>query len=175
MTNPNGLIAVSSETFSRAVSQLDDLVSSCDALTFLIGAGCSKCAGLPLTRELTDMVLESEELDCSSKNILVAVRDNFLDANGAHIEDYLSEIVDLLAITDRRAERGVAQNAVVLCETEYNATQLRDASNQIKRAIAKSIRRKACIDIHRDFVTLRTPTHSRWQTSIFSTRGLSST
>ena len=153
MTNSDEMSVVTSDQFSDAVSQFRDLVNSCDALAFLIGAGCSKCAGLPLTKELTETVLANAELDCVSKKILVAVETIFADAADAHIEDYLSEIVDLLAITDRRAERGVKQSTVVVGDAPYTAEQLRKASNQIKRAIANPIDRKVTTTMHQAFVT----------------------
>ena len=141
------------ESYSAAVSQFHELISGCDGLAFLIGAGCSKCAGLPLTKELTDKVLDDVEVDCLSKKILGAVKAIFSEATDSHIEDYLSEIVDLLAITDRRAERGVKKNTVPVGDTEYTADQLRKASNQIKRAIARVIGGKVNISTHQDFVT----------------------
>ena len=107
MINSDELSLVISGPFSNAVSQFHELINNRSALAFLIGAGCSKCAGLPLTKELTEKVLANTDLDCTSKKILIAVKGIFAEAAGAHIEDYLSEIVDLLAITDRRAERGV--------------------------------------------------------------------
>ena len=153
MANTGELSAVTAEPFSAAVSQFHELISGCDGMAFLIGAGCSRCAGLPLTKELTDKVLEDVEMDCLSKKILAAVKVIFSEAIDSHIEDYLSEIVDLLAITDRRAERGVKNNTVALGDTEYTAEQLRTASNQIKRAIAGTIRGQVNISTHQDFVT----------------------
>ena len=67
MTNDGALSAVTAEPFSAAVSQLHELISGCNGMAFLIGAGCSRCAGLPLTKELTDMVLGDAEVDCRSK------------------------------------------------------------------------------------------------------------
>ena len=152
MINSDELSVLSSEPFSNAVSQFQDLMNNRSALAFLIGAGCSKCAGLPLTKELTEKVLDNCKLDSTSKNILTAVRDIFTEAPDAHIEDYLSEIVDLLSITDRRAERGVKQNAIAVGDASYTSEDLRKASNQIKRAIASAIERKVDIRTHRDFV-----------------------
>ena len=122
-------------------------------MAFLIGAGCSKCAGLPLIKELTESVLSDANVDCRSKQILTAVKDSFVDAPDSHIEDYLSEIVDLLAITARRADRGVNKNTVTVGDAKYTAKELRKASNQIKRAIASTIDRSRNVSIHQDFVT----------------------
>ena len=152
MANAGEMSAVTTEPFSTAVSQFQDLISGCDGMAFLIGAGCSMCAGLPLTKELTDKVLGDAEVDCLSKNILASVRDIFSEAADAHIEDYLSEIVDLLAITDRRAERGVNNNAVAVKDAQYTSVDLRKASNQIKRSIARAIQVKVNISTHQAFV-----------------------
>ena len=153
MTNCDDLSTVNREPFSDALTQFTKLMENRSALAFLIGAGCSKCAGLPLTKELTDWVLASSALDCTSKRILTTVKSIFDGSDDAQIEDYLSEIVDLLSVTDRRADHGAKQNAVMLGEASYTATQFRSATNQIKRAIASLIEKKVNIDIHRNFVT----------------------
>ena len=152
MTSPDELSNLREEPFSKVVEQFKKLINSCDALTFLIGAGCSKCAGLPLTRELTDRVLSGDELNCTSKQILNVIKEEFADADDSHIEDYLSEIVDLLAIADRRVERGVEDCAVSVGSNQYTAEQLRFAIDQIKRAIECAIRRQVSVDTHRDFI-----------------------
>ena len=153
MTNNGELSAITADPFSSAVSNFRELISSCDSMAFLIGAGCSKCAGLPLTKELTERVLNDAELDCASKGILVAIKDIFAEASESHIEDYLSEIVDLHAITERRSDRGVKENTVAIGNAQYTAKELQNASEQIKRAIAKAIEVKVDISMHRDFVT----------------------
>ena len=153
MTNTGELSAITTEPFDTAVSQFQDLISGCDGLAFLIGAGCSKCAGLPLIKELTEMVLNDAAVDCRSKQILNAVKDSFAEATDSNIEDYLSEIVDLLAITVRRASRGVNKNTVTIGADQYTAEELRKASNQIKRAVADAIGRERDVSIHQDFVT----------------------
>ena len=152
MTNSDELSEIRADRFSIAVSQIHGLMSSCDALTFLIGAGCSKCAGLPLTHELTEKVLDNAAIGCLSKEILIGVQERFAEADQANIEDFLSEIVDLLAIADRRAERGVKVSDVFVGKSSYTAEQLRTASNQIKRAIASAIEMKVNIVTHQEFV-----------------------
>ena len=152
MTNSDELSAVALEPFAKAVSQFLELLNSCDGLAFIIGAGCSKCAGLPLTKELTATVLADPQLDCLGKNLLLAIQAIFAEAPDAHIEDYLSEIVDFLAITDRRPERGVTQNTVIVGDGIYTADQLRKASNQIKRALADAIEGQVSITTHQEFI-----------------------
>ena len=153
MTDSDDLSFVSDERFSAAISQFLGLANNSDALTFLMGAGCSKCAGLPLTNELTNKVLDSQKVDSQSKEILSAVKEQFDNGVGANIEDYLSEIVDLLAITERRAEREVKKNSVSVGGAAYTADDLRNTSNQIKRAIAGAIESKVNVSIHQTFVS----------------------
>ena len=153
MTSAGDLSAMAIEPFSKAISQFHDLISGCDSLTFLIGAGCSKCAGLPLINELTKQVLSDALVDRSSTNILADVRDIFAEATDSHIEDYLSEIVDLLAISDRRAEKGINKNTVTVKDTPYTTAELRKAIEQIKQAIANAINIKVPISTHQAFVT----------------------
>ena len=158
MSHSDDLSIFTKEPFSQAVAKYTELINNCDALTFLIGAGCSKSAGLPLTKELTDLVLSSSELDQDSKQILQAITSIFSDATDAHIEDYLSELVDLIAITDRRSERGVKKNNITVGDAAYDALQLRNASHQIKREIAKTVNKKVNITHHRNFVSaIHTP------------------
>ncbi len=153
MTEVNEPFVVSQQEFADALDKFRGIRDSSGALVFLIGAGCSKCAGLPLTNELTDRVLRDDEIDCSSKKILQAVKEEFASGSNANIEDYLSEIVDMLAITQRRAERGVEENTVVAGNASYSAQQLHIAIIQIKQAIAKAIDKKVSIDTHQKFVT----------------------
>jgi hypothetical protein len=129
MTEVDELSVANKEPFSGAIERFLSITNSSSALAFLIGASCSRCAGLPLTNELTDKVLEDDKFDSISKEILLAVRNKFEGGVDAKIEDYLSEIVDLLAITERRAERGVEENTVVVRDASYTAEQLRNASH----------------------------------------------
>ena len=153
MTKVDELSFVSKEPFSAALERFLSIANSSNALAFLIGAGCSRCAGLPLTNELTNRVLGDTKIDCLSKGILAAVEEKFAGGVDANIEDYLSEIVDMLAITERRAERGVEDNTVAVGDASYTAEQLRRASSQIKRAIASAIEKKVSIATHQRFVT----------------------
>lgn len=150
MTTPDDLSALREKPFSEAVAKFEELLNQ-SGRAFLIGAGCSKCAGLPLTAELTEEVLGSTELDDTSKAILSAVKDLFAGAANAHIEDYLSELIDLLAIVERRVERGATQKDIILGAATYTAVQLRCATDSIKRAIATVIEKKVSIKVHRDF------------------------
>ena len=151
MTAPDDLSVLREKKFADAVVKFEDLLAQ-SGRAFLIGAGCSKCAGLPLTAELSHRVLTSKALDDTTKKILVALRDLFNGADGANIEDYLSELVDLLAIANRRTSRGATQKDVTLGGNSYGEALLRTAADQIKRGITEIIEQKVSIDTHRNFV-----------------------
>ena len=72
MTSTDDLSPLRAKPFSEAVEKFEDLLVQNNA-AFLIGAGCSKSAGLPLTAELTTQVLTSAELNDTSKAILQAI------------------------------------------------------------------------------------------------------
>ena len=152
MTAPDDLSILRTKPFSDAVEKFEGLLLQ-SGRAFLIGAGCSKCAGLPLTAELTNGAIDSDKLDETSKAILAAIKNLFDGATTSHIEDYLSELVDLLAVAERRTERGATQAQVPVGANPYSAAQLRTAVDQIKQAISKAIDKKVEIEIHRAFVT----------------------
>ena len=153
MTTPANLCHEDAERISDAIDKFEDLVlNSGAARIFLIGAGCSYCAGLPLTMDLTSNVLENGKLNETAKNILSKVKDSFDGGAGSHIEDYLSEIIDLLAIAERRASRGVVDTKIQVGDGEFTVDQIREAVENIKRAIANSIDQPLTIDTHRQFV-----------------------
>ena len=151
MTAPDDLSAITEKPFSDAVLKFEELMEQ-SGRAFLIGAGCSKCAGLPLTAELTEKSLGSNKLDANSKAILEAIRDQFKGAASANIEDYLSELIDLLAIADRRTARGATSKDVSLGGKTYGVADLRAAADQIKRGIAAVIDQKVLIETHQRFV-----------------------
>lgn len=137
--------------FATALNDLDDLLTQ-SGKAFLIGAGCSKCAGLPLTAELTKKTLASALLDATTKTILTSIEALFSGAKTANIEDYLSELVDLVAIAERRALRGATSDTVALNGSDYTAKQLKDAVEQIKRAIAEVINIDITMEVHWKFI-----------------------
>jgi len=151
MTSPDDLSALREKPFAEAVVKLEELLVQ-SGRAFLLGAGCSKCAGLPLTAELTEKTLGSDRLDATTKAILTAIRELFAGAADANIEDYLSELIDLLAIADRRNSRGATQKVVTLGGASYSAEQLRAATDQIKWSICGVIDGKVSIETHQNFV-----------------------
>lgn len=151
MTVPDDLSALHEKPFADAVVKFEELLAQ-SGRAFLMGAGCSKCAGLPLTAELSEKSLSSKALDDTTQKILVALRDLFKGAEDANIEDYLSELIDLLAIADRRTSRGATQKDVTLGGISYSHALLRTAADQIKRGIAEIIEKKVLIETHQNFV-----------------------
>ena len=151
MTTHDDLSVLSEKPFSDAVEKFDELLIQ-SGRAFLIGAGCSKCAGLPLTAELTQIALESDKLDETSKAVLATIKKRFDGAKTSHIEDYLSELVDLLAIAERRAERGAAQAQVQIDGKSYSNAQLRAAVEQIKQSISNAFNKPVEIETHLAFV-----------------------
>jgi hypothetical protein len=151
MTAPDDLSPLREKSFAEAVSKLEELMAQ-SGRAFLIGAGCSKCAGLPLTAELTEKALTSTALDGTTKGVLEALKNRFAGGINANIEDFLSEFIDLLAIADRRTARGATQKLVELGGASYAADQLRSAAEQIKRGIVEVIDANVSIDTHQHFV-----------------------
>lgn len=148
---PDDLTPLKAPVFATALNDLDDLLMQ-SGKAFLLGAGCSKCAGLPLTAELTTKALASPLLDTTTKSILTAVESQFAGATAANIEDYLSELVDLVAIAERRGARGATTDKASLNGVEYSAKQLKDAVDQIKDAIAEVIDVSVDLATHLKFI-----------------------
>ena len=151
MTTHDDLSVLREKPFSNAVEKFEELLVQ-SGRAFLIGAGCSKCAGLPLTAELTTIAIQSDELDETSKEILAAIKNHFAGSTTSHIEDYLSELVDLLAIAERRANRGASQAQVEIDGKSYSGGQLRVTAEQIKKSISNAVEKQVEIETHRAFV-----------------------
>ena len=154
MSAPDSLDAIwDIPQFVEAYDTLDALMAQ-HGKVFLIGAGCSKCAGLPLMEELTTKVLEIGVLSDDTTEILTGIQDGFTGACGPDIEDYLSEITDLLAIAERRAERGATDDQINLKDKKYSDQQLRESAEEIKRTISNIIEHndeKIDVAVHRKF------------------------
>ncbi|MDE0081807.1 MAG: SIR2 family protein [Gammaproteobacteria bacterium] len=151
MTTTDDLSDLRKKPFSDAVEKFEKLLVQ-SGRAFLIGAGCSKCAGLPLTAELTTIVIQNSGLDPTSKEILTGIENQFDGAKNSHIEDYLSELVDLLAIAERRAERGALEARVPIDGKLYSAENLRLATEKIKQSISNAIDTQVKTRIHQEFV-----------------------
>lgn len=137
--------------FKEVIRKLEELLTHSKIV--LLGAGASFCAGLPLTNKLTEEVLKNESLSTTSKEILKAIQSKFKGANpAAHIEDYLSELIDWLAITARRFNRNVDDNSISIDKKRYEHDQLLKAVEEIKLAIFSVINKDVTIDTHIKFI-----------------------
>jgi hypothetical protein len=146
------LSVFSSPELKDVVQDMRDLLSQ-SQLAFLLGAGCSKIAGLPLMPELTGTVLGHDGIGEETKKLLNKVKELFSGAASATIEDYMSEIVDLLSIAERRTRRGATQSKVSVGDQERDATELQTALDEIKGAVSSAIGDKEVnIATHQQFV-----------------------
>lgn len=137
--------------FTEPLQKLEELFLQ-SRRAFLMGAGCSKCAGLPLTAELTQKAIDSSFLDTESKEVLTAIKIHFDGSSPpAHIEDYLSELIDLLSITERRQYRKSSNQTIQVSGKNYTTETLTKAVEQIKKAIAAEINIQVDIEIHKKF------------------------
>lgn len=124
--------------FAIATKELKGLLSQ-SKQAFLIGAGCSKCAGLPLMDELTTKTIESIQSTDKPHEILQGLEAQFTGGKGCTIEDYMSEIVDLISIADRRGQRNAKGKNVPIGDKQYTASELKGALSTIKRAVSETI------------------------------------
>ncbi|KLU60299.1 hypothetical protein CEB3_c31500 [Peptococcaceae bacterium CEB3] len=148
----NDLTLFSSPELKDIVQDMRDLLSQ-SYLAFLLGAGCSKKAGLPLMPELTVEVLGHEKIGVETKKLLGKVSEAFSGAEAATIEDYMSEIVDLLSVAERRSRRGATQSKVFVGGQEKDAVELQNVLDEIKQAASSAIGDKEVdITTHQQFV-----------------------
>ena len=148
----DGLAAMWKEPFAEQVVQLTKLVSQ-SKRAFVIGAGCSKCAGLPLMEELTKKVLDNLPKDGSAYAVLAGLEKHFDGAKGCTIEDYMSELVDHIAIAERRKQRSATAANASIDSIDYSPDVLAKALIEIKNCIASVIEEAdKRIMVHRQFV-----------------------
>jgi hypothetical protein len=121
--------------FAAVINSFEQLISQSDR-AFLIGAGCSTCAGLPLTSELTTSV--TMKAKGVTKEILERLIADFA-ADTATIEEYMSELVDRIAISSRRTKQGAVQSKTLIGGKQFSEDELKNALDEIKRAIADCI------------------------------------
>jgi len=152
---------------SRFLRELEGMLSEC-RVAMLIGAGCSKCAGLPLMDELTSIVQKS--LAAHSRDVLAAVITGFNGAPRCTIEDYMSEIVDHVAIAERRKLRDPSSSGVTIDGKVFTSDTLGSALDDVKREIAKAIVSpldNRTIAVHRAFIRTLQGTFRAGRSSTF--------
>jgi len=148
----DNLTLFSSPELKDVVQDMRELLSQ-SRLAFLLGAGCSKKAGLPLMPQLTNEVLGHVKISEETKELLDKVRELFSGAESANIEDYMSEIVDLLSIAERRTQRGATQSKVSVGDQKRDAAELQTALDEIKQAVSSAIGDKEVdVTTHQQFV-----------------------
>jgi len=142
---------------SRLIETANELVEllSQNKRVFLFGAGSSKCAGLPLMGELTEAVLE--KIKSGSKDgandILNGIKNNFKGSTSCNIEDYMSELVDLISIGKRRKSKKSKINKISVAENDYTIEELINTLDEIKHHIQEIIQSsKPNLDFHRNFI-----------------------
>lgn len=153
MTDHDDFKPLQKPPFVEAMNKFEELMTQ-SGRVFLLGAGASKCAGVPLTAELTEEVLNSKDCQDATKDILKKLKNSFEGSKDANIEDYLSELIDLVAIARRRAERGANVNKITLDGKTHDPDELSRSTEEIKSAIASAINKKASISTHWEFVRL---------------------
>jgi hypothetical protein len=145
------LAALREQPFAGEVEELTDLLDQGNRV-FLFGAGSSKCAGLPLMAELTNQALATGVLSAPTKELLDALKSAFEGAANPNIEDYLSELVDCLAIANRRRSRGATSSDATVGSCSCSIEALQTAIDEIKQAVADAIGIDATLGTHRRFV-----------------------
>ena len=147
---PDDLAPLRISPFSDAINEFEQLISQ-TRRSFLIGAGCSKCAGLPLTTELTECVVKGTK--GKTKEMLGELIGEFEGAADASVEEYMSEVVDRIAIATRRLDRGATNVETVIGRKKYSIKDLSTSLDEIKLAVADSIHREDFkIEVHWNFV-----------------------
>lgn len=114
----------------RLLDQIDDLLNIPDQL-WLLGAGISKEAGIPLMNPLTDQIerLLVDDLSKMYEDIREALSED------ANVEDILSHLGDLIALAQRSRDK-----TSTLGETEYSEDQLKELHSEIQSNIRDILR-----------------------------------
>ena len=145
-------LSIDSSELVDAANDLVELLSQ-NKRVFLLGAGSSKCAGLPLMNELTDSVLEKAKSDSDQYKLLKKIKSNFEGSDSSNIEDYMSELVDLISICDRRKTKGSDVNQIQIGDNKYTLNDLNTLLGEIKENIQLLIQeKKPSLDTHRKFI-----------------------
>lgn len=146
------LDALRQSRFAEPIEAFTQLLSQ-TRRAFLIGAGCSRCAGLPLMDELTKEILEATPKETKQYAILEKLVGRFRGGHSCTIEDYMSELVDLLSLAERREIRMVKESTVQIEGSPYGAADLRDALAGTKAGVKQAIgRHPTDVTCHREFI-----------------------
>ena len=130
------------------LENIQNLFTSTNTL-FLMGAGCSLCAGLPLMTDLTSNV--SKKAQGITKEILDAIKDE-VDEN---IEDILSQLGNYIAVASKRnthdteIQIGKQSDANQTFKKEELEAALQDVKNLITSVIKGKLEQTTH---HHDFI-----------------------
>jgi len=142
-----------SAPFDGCINEFEQLLHDRNKV-FLLGAGCSKCAGLPLTSELVDKVQEKLSDDGISIKVFNQIIDGFNKCEGVlSIKDYLSELIDHISIAQRKVDKGKKEVTIKISEGEYSIQDLKNVLAEIKAKIFECIDGSEIdISTHRKFI-----------------------
>ena len=136
----------------NSVQDLRELLSQ-NRVAFLLGAGCSKNAGLPLMPELTVEVMKHPELSAGTRDLLESLGGIYSGAERPTIEDYMSDIVDFSSVAQRRLSRGADDPSILIGEHQLTSPNLSRSLDEIKARIVGVIDgRDIDLSNHRSFV-----------------------
>jgi len=107
-----------------------------------------------MMNELTSQVFDFLKTNKPATAILEALKFNFDGASNPNIEDYMSELVDLIAIAERREHRKSNATSITLGGQSYIQQDLLTAYSSIRQAI-KDVLSRPTLELthHRKFVT----------------------
>ncbi|VVB52155.1 SIR2-like domain protein [uncultured archaeon] len=138
--------------------QMQQLLSQ-TRVSFLIGAGCSLCAGLPLMNGLTQQVctkldpdMMTNEDEKTSFNLLKEIKSRYAEIKNTSIEDFLSEIQDIDAILQRQLTKGILNPLYLSKAGSYERKHTQLLIKKIKENIVEILGSNiSTIEYHRKF------------------------
>lgn len=156
---------MSKETYAETLEKIPQLMQHSN-LSFLIGAGCSHPAGLPLMGELTievcnrlallEKIEDDETIDeiNRARQLLFDISNSYPEGSTRNIEVYLSEIQDVNSILSRHETSGVESpyytsrngNQYSLADTERILAEIK---SNIVDILSKGV---TDISAHRKFI-----------------------
>jgi hypothetical protein len=150
--NSDDLAVLRSDRCAQILNEWERLMSQPNQV-FLIGAGCSRCAALPLMTELTEHVVADPNVTPETKNVLKFIQTEYGGGHGSTVEDYLSDVVDMTAVVARRRDCGVTEPRIQIGHQRYCVDDLTKVMENIKETIVKFLE-PTHVDVatHRRFV-----------------------
>lgn len=121
--------------------------------SFLIGAGCSKCAKLPLTKELYGELKKKLKKGSKPLLLLESIVNNFEKNDNVTIEEYISELVDYVSILQRRVDKGTKNDVIEINGVKYNQEEFKEVIDDIQLNIVNIIEEKTfTLEHHYKFI-----------------------